>query len=63
MLKLVKWEEGVVLVGPTFEGYLVGFKPSASPSALKPTTHSRKAHILVITESVFKILVLDYISI
>ena len=63
MLKLLKWKEGVVPVGPTFEGYPVGFKPSTSPSALKPTTRSRKAHILVKTESMFKMLVLDYISI
>lgn len=63
MLKLVKWEEWVVLVCPTFEGDPIGFEPSASPSAPKPATHSRKLRILVITESMFKMLVLDYISI
>ena len=63
MPKLVKWEEGVVLVGPTFEGYPVGSKPFASSSALKPTTHSRKAHILVTTQSMLKMLVLDHIRI
>ena len=62
MLKLVKWEEWVVLVGPTFEGDPTGFKPSASPSAPKPAIHSRKTHILVITESLFKMLVLYHIS-
>ena len=50
MFKLVKWGEGVVPVGPTFEGNPLGFKPSTSPSDPKPATHSRKAHMLVITE-------------
>ena len=35
MLKLVKWEEKVVPVGPTFEGDPAGFKSSASPNAPK----------------------------
>ena len=61
MLKIVKWEEEVVPIGPTFEGDPTGFKPSASPSAVKPAIHSRIAHILVIIESMFKMLLLDHI--
>ena len=62
MLKLVKLEEEVIPVGPTFEGDPAEFKPSTSPSASKPATHSRKAHRLEVIEIMFYMSVLDHIS-
>ena len=53
MFKLVKMGEEASLVGPTFEGDPARFKPFSSPSASKPTTHSRKSHRLVVIESMF----------
>lgn len=55
MLKLLKWDEEIVPVGPTFEDVPIGSKPSASSNASKPSTHSRKAYILVVVQCMFKI--------
>ena len=53
MLKLENLGEMSLLVCPTFEVVPIGFKPSASPRASKPPTHSRKAHRLVVKEYMF----------
>lgn len=42
MLKLLKWDEERVPIGPMFEDVPAGFKPSTSSNASKHATHSRK---------------------
>ena len=55
MLKLLKWDEEIVPVGPMFEDVLVGSNPSASYNASKLATHSKKSYILALVQSMFKI--------
>ena len=55
MLKLLKWDEEIVPLGPMFEDVLIGSKPSTSSNASKPATHSKKAYILAIVQIMFKI--------
>ena len=55
MLKLIKWDGEIVRTGPMFEDAPVRSKPSTSSTASKPATHSRKAYILAVVQSMFKI--------